>query len=113
MPPRAAASPSPHAPASLCFFVNKWDRDSSVGIATGYGLDGPGIESRCRARFSAPVQTGLGAHPASYTVGTRSFPEVKRPGRGVDHSLPSSAEIKGSVELYLYSLPGPLSPVVG
>jgi hypothetical protein len=22
------------------------DRDSSVGIATGYGLDGPGIESR-------------------------------------------------------------------
>jgi hypothetical protein len=22
-------------------------RDSSVGIATRYGLDGPGIESRC------------------------------------------------------------------
>ena len=30
-------------------------RDSSVGIATRYGLDGPGIESRWGARFSAPV----------------------------------------------------------
>jgi hypothetical protein len=30
--------------------------DSSVGIATRYGLDGPGIESRwVGARFSAPV----------------------------------------------------------
>ena len=28
---------------------------SSVGIATGYGLDGPGIEYRWGARFSAPV----------------------------------------------------------
>jgi len=26
------------------------------------------------ARFSAPVQTGPGAHPASYTVCTGSFP---------------------------------------
>jgi hypothetical protein len=55
---------------------------SSVGIATGYGLDGPGIESRWGARFFAPVQTGPGAHPASCTVGTVSFPGVKS-GRGV------------------------------
>jgi hypothetical protein len=60
-------------------------RDSSVGIATRYGLDGPGIESRWGARFSAPVQTGPGAHPASYTKGIGSFPGVERPGRGVDH----------------------------
>ena len=25
------------------------------------------------------------AHPASYTMGTGSFPGVKRPGRGVNH----------------------------
>jgi len=25
------------------------------------------------------------AHPASYTVGTESFPGVKQPGRGIDH----------------------------
>ena len=35
--------------------------------------------------FSAPVQTGPGAHLASHTTGTGSFSEVKRPGRGVDH----------------------------
>ena len=60
-------------------------RDSSVGIATRYGLDGPGMEPRWEARFSAPVQTGPGAHPASYTMGTGSFPGENRPGRGVDH----------------------------
>jgi hypothetical protein len=32
---------------------------SSVGIATGYGMGGTGIESRYRVRFSANVQTGL------------------------------------------------------
>ena len=55
---------------------------SVVGIMTGYGLDGPGIESRWRARFSAPVQNGPGAHPASCTVGTKSFPGVNS-GRGI------------------------------
>ena len=52
-------------------------RDSAVGIVTRYRLDGPEIDSRCGARFSAPVQTGPGAHPASCTMGTRSFPVVK------------------------------------
>ena len=59
--------------------------DSSVGIATSCGLDGPGIESRWEARLSAPVETGPGTHPASYTMGTGAFPGVKRPGRGVNH----------------------------
>ena len=68
--------------------VCHWARDSSVGIATRYGLDGPGIESRWGARFPAPVQTGLGAHPVSCTMGTGSFPVVKRPERGVDHPPP-------------------------
>jgi len=36
-------------------------------------------------RFSAPVQTGSGAHPASYTVGTGSFVELNQAGCGVDH----------------------------
>ena len=58
-------------------------RDSSVSIATRYGLDGPGVEFRWQARFFASVKTGPGAHPASCTMGTGSFPGVKRPGRGV------------------------------
>ena len=55
-------------------------RESSVGIATRYGLDGPGIESQWGPRFTAPVQTGPGAHSASYKMGTGTFLEVKWPG---------------------------------
>jgi len=64
-------------------------------------------------RFSSHVQTGSEAHPASYTMGTASFPGVKRLGLGFDHPLPSSAEVKERVELYLYSPSGPLWPVLG
>jgi len=49
---------------------------TSGGIATGYGLDGLGIESRCGTRFSEPVQTDPGAHPVSCRMGTRSSPGV-------------------------------------
>ena len=35
------------------------DRDSSVGIATRYGLDGPGIESRCLRDFPHPFRPSL------------------------------------------------------
>jgi hypothetical protein len=66
-----------------------------------------------KARFSAPIQTGPGAHPASYTMGTGTFPGVKRPGRGVHHQSPSSVEVKKWVELYLYSPSGPSWPVLG
>jgi hypothetical protein len=48
------------------------------------------------------VQIGSGAHPGSYPRGTRAL-EVKRPGREADYSLPSSAEVKECMELYLHS----------
>jgi len=80
-------------------------RDSSVGIATRYGLDGPGIESHWGVRYSAPVHTGPGAHPAPYTVGTGSFQEVKRPGRGDDHSPHLASKLK---EEYSYISTPPL-----
>ena len=35
-------------------------RDSSVGIATGYGLDGPGIKSRCGREFPHLSRPTLG-----------------------------------------------------
>ena len=65
---------------------------SSVGIATDYGLDSPGIESWWGRDFPH-VQTGPEAHPASCTMGTGSFPGVKRPGGDIDPSLPSSAKV--------------------
>jgi hypothetical protein len=61
-------------------------RDSSVGIALGYGLDDRGARVRFlegAENFSLHhcVQNGSGAHPASYLMGTRgSFPEGKTAG---------------------------------
>ena len=55
------------------------------------------------AKFSAPVQTGPGAQPASYTM----------EGRGGDHPPPSSTKVKERVELYFYSPSGPSWPVTG
>ena len=42
-----------------------------------------------------------------------SFSEVKWPGYGIDHALPSSTEVKERVELNLYSPTGPSWPVLG
>jgi hypothetical protein len=53
------------------------------------------------ARFSKPVETGPGTHPAPYTGGTGSFSGVKRPGRGVDYLPTSIAKVKERVDLYL------------
>jgi hypothetical protein len=85
--------------------LHKIGRDSSVGIAARYGLDGP-----VGTRFSVSVQTDPGVHPASYKMGTGYFPGVKRPGRGVDHPPQSSVDVKERVELYRYSTSGPSWP---
>jgi hypothetical protein len=75
-------------------------RVSSGSIVSDYGLDDRaiGVRSRVGAEdFSSSlyVQTGSGAHPASYTIGTGGpFPGGKaRPGRDADHSPQSSAEV--------------------
>ena len=86
--------------------IHNLGRDISVGIATRYGLDSPGIEPRWGARFSAPLQIDPGAHTASYKMGTGSFPGVKLPRSGVVHPPPSNAEVKARVDLQLYSPSG-------
>jgi hypothetical protein len=69
-------------------------RDSSVGIALGYGLDDRG------SRVQFPAGAGNFSlhhrvHPASYAMGARAlFLGVKRPGCEADHLSPSSAEVK-------------------
>jgi hypothetical protein len=74
---------------------HKCEPGSSVSTVPGYGLDDP------RQRWkdfssSLRVQTGSGAHPVSYPMGTRGpFPGAKvRPGRDADHSTPSNAEVE-------------------
>ena len=62
-------------------FLNT-DRDSSVGIVTRYGLDGPGIEIPVGgwARFSAPFQTGPRDPSKLLYNGYRVFPRGKAAG---------------------------------
>jgi hypothetical protein len=61
-------------------------RDSSVGIALGYGLDNRDSRFRFPAgagnfSLNRRVQNGCGTHPTFYPMGTRgSFPGGKRPG---------------------------------
>jgi hypothetical protein len=75
-------------------------RDSSVGIALGCGLDVRGSRVRFPAgtgNFSLHhrVQNGSGPTqpPIQWVPGALSL-GVKWPGREVDHSPPSSAEVK-------------------
>jgi hypothetical protein len=66
---------------------------SVVGISDWLRAGRYGDRILVVARFSAPVQTGPGAHPASCTMGTGSFPGGKeRPGRHA-HPLPSSSAV--------------------
>jgi len=68
----------------LIFIALKfWSGPGSVGgIATGYGLDGPGIETRWGRNFPHLSRPALWHHPASCTMDTGSFAGVKS-GRGV------------------------------
>jgi len=67
---------------------------SVVGITTGYGLDGPGIESRWGRDFPHLSKPALGPSqpPVQWVPG---FPVGKeRPGRDADPSPPSIAPVK-------------------
>jgi hypothetical protein len=83
---------------------------SSVGIATRYGLDGRGIESQWGRDFPRLSRPALGPTkpPIQWVPGLSRGPE-----RGVDHPLPSSAEVQRREELYLYSPSGSSWPVLG
>ena len=74
----------------ICMY--RMGRDSSVGRAVRYGLDGPGTRP--------DRMWGL---PSLLCNRYRVLPGLKRPGSDVDHAPPSSAEVKEKVELYPYS----------
>jgi hypothetical protein len=96
----------------VLIYTNLDGPGSVVGTATAYGMDGPGIESRWEARFSAPVQTCTEAHPASCTMGTESFPGV-RCGRGVTPNPHPLLVPWSKIELYFYSPYWPSWPMKG
>jgi len=68
----------------VCVFVCFVGRDSSVGIATRYGLDDPGIESWWGRDFPYSSRPALGPPSLLYN-GYQVFPGVKQPGRGFGH----------------------------
>jgi hypothetical protein len=72
-----------------CSISLQFGLGSSVGIATGYGLDGPGIESQWRCDYSHVSRPALG--PTQPPV---QWVPIKWPGCGADHPTPSSAEVK-------------------
>jgi hypothetical protein len=81
-------------------------RDNLVGIVTSYGLDdrgglssGPGgVKNFLLSRSSRPALRCT-QPPIQWVPGTL-FPGVKRPGREVDHSPPTSAEVK---KMWIYT----------
>jgi len=82
-------------------------RDSSVGIATCYGPDGPEIESGVGEVFRTSPDRPWGP-PSLLCNGYRVFPGGKeRPGRDAESSPPSSAVVKKE---YSYTSTPPMGP---
>jgi len=79
---------------------------SSVSIVTELWVGWSRIESQWWRDFS-PVQTGPGAHPASCTMGTGSFPGVKCGWGVLLTTHPFLVPQSWRVELYLYPPSGP------
>jgi len=87
--------------ARYSFFQKYWDfsgRDSSVGIATRYGMDSPKIESPVGGKnfLTRPGQPWC---PSSlpYERYHVSFEGVKRPELVADHQTESSEEVEERV----------------
>ena len=85
--------------------------DSSVGTATGYSLEGPGIESLSWRDFPHLSRPALG--PTQPPL--QWIPVLFRGGKAAEAwrwpTTPSSAEVKEREQLYLYSPSGPSRPV--
>jgi hypothetical protein len=100
---------------SPCVHVTTQDniRDGSVGIVTGYWLDGPRIESRWGRDIphTSSRALELTQPPIQWVPGLSR----EKSGRnvGFNHPPPPNAEVKERVELLLFSHSGSIWPVTG
>jgi hypothetical protein len=81
------------------------NRDSSVGIGTGYGLgDRIGVRGLGIFLFDTASRTAPGPTHLVSNGYRGLFPwGVRQRGREADHTPPSSAQVKECVKLYLHS----------
>jgi hypothetical protein len=97
---------------SVTPWTTAWRRDSSVGVATLYGIGGPGIESRWGDIFPTSPERPCGP-PSLLYDGYQVFHGGKASGTWHWPPNPFSAEVKETMELYRYSTSGSSWPVLG
>jgi hypothetical protein len=95
--------------AHPCLFGLRWRSRYSDLLRVGRSGDLIPVE----ARYSAPVKTSPGAHPASCKMGTGSLYRGKAAWASRWPPTPSSAKVKKRVELYVYSPAQPSWPFLG
>ena len=91
----------------------KWDRDSSIGIATRYGWTVRGSNPGWGWDFRHPSRPAIGPTQPPVEWVTSHFPGIRWPRRGVKHPPRSSAKLRERVELQLYSPFDSSWPVLG
>jgi hypothetical protein len=88
-------------------------RDTAVGIATRYGLDGTGIVSRWGRNFLQPSRPDLVPTLSSVQRVLSLFSGGKTAEAWRLPPIPSNPEVEERVKPYLYSPSGPSRPVLG
>jgi hypothetical protein len=82
-------------------------RESVVSLATSYRLNGREvgvlISVGCRIFSKSSRSVLRSIQPPIQLIPGALSPGVKRPSREVDHSPPTSAEVKKNVNLYIHS----------
>jgi hypothetical protein len=97
-------------PLRICRSASNGSRYSSVGIATGYGLNDRGVGVRVPVGsriFSPPCRPDRLWGPHSLLSNEYAWtlsPGIKRPLREADHSLPTTADVKKSC-VYTFTPP--------
>ena len=68
--------------------------ETAVGVQVCYGLDGPGIKSRCARIFLQPSRLNVGHKQPPVKLVPCLLPGIRRPGRGVNRHPSLASRLK-------------------